>query len=348
MNYYKFHGKELLLLTFISSLSLFISKQTYAQNSRWQVKIGYEHVYVRPAFTNNLAEKTFTWNDPNRGDLVQWRTNLPFGYDLSLGYDVTKWWNVYFGSKQYYRRYYIWSGTYLREPNVGKQPGQFAIVPTVTSLGLRSKFLGTTLRTRSWHLGTEFKHPISKNKKWYLHYILSLNRDQYELDLNTLDTPIDFRADAWYRRIENDERVEYYLQGDFNLRSNNPGNGGYQGSTTLGLGISRQLKKGMAFRIEFGFRNILWTEDLQLDENHWDLDFEYVEFDPNTNQTLYRNTISHEFPLEIGGFYNNISFTFHPFRSKRDDPNYVKKKFNIVPKFLRKKNKTSKKKKSRN
>jgi len=340
MNSMIIQSREYLLPTFIFGICfLFCTNQTLGQRSKWQVKLGYEHVYVRPEYTNNLAEKTFTWHDENRGDLIQWRTNLPFGYDISIGYDVTKWWNIFFGSKQYYRRYYIWSGTYLNEPLVGKQPGEFAIVPFVGAFGLRSKFLGTTLRARSWHLGTSFKHPISKNNKWHMHYIISLNRDQYELDLNRLDTPIEFEGQGWYRRIEDDVRIEYTTRGNFILRSNNPGNGGYQGSTTLGLGLSREIKKGMAFRIEFGFRNILWTENLQLDENHWDLDFTYREFDRETNQTLYQNAISHEFPLEIAGFYNNISFTFYPFRSKWDDPNFEKKKFSIIPKFLKNKSK---------
>ena len=327
-------GKGQLLLTAIFFL-LLSTQNNYAQNSKWQVKIGYEHVYVRPEYTNNLAEKTFTWHDENRGDLIEWRTNLPFGYDVSIGYDVTRWWNIFVGSKQYYRRYYIWSGTYLNESREGNQAGEFAIIPFVNKFGLRSKFLGTTLRARSWHLGTSFKHAISKNKKWELHYILSLNRDQYELDLNRLDTPIDFEGVGWYRRIEDDVRIDHVLTGDFVLKSNNPGNGGYQGSTTLALGLSRKLKKGMAFRLEFGFRNILWTENLQLDENHWDLNFEYREFDRETNQTLYQNEIQHDFPLEIAGFYNNVSFTFYPFRSKWDDPNFVKKKINVIPKFLR-------------
>lgn len=330
--------KGRLPLTFTFFLAIFsIAQNSFAQNSKWEVKIGYEHVYVRPEYTNGLAEKTFTWHDENRGDLVQWRTNLPFGYDISIGYDVTKWWNIFAGSKQFYRRYYIWSGTYLNEPRDGTPAGEFDIIPFVGRFGLRSKFLGTTLRARSWHLGTSFKHAIGKNKKWDLHYILSLNRDQYELDLNRLDTPINFEGNGWYRRIEDGVRREYTIKGDFVLRSNNPGNGGYQGSTTLGLGLSRKLKKGMAFRLEFGFRNILWTENLQLDENHWDLNFEYREFERETNQTSYQNSIQHDFPLEIAGFYNNISFTFYPFRSKWDDPNFVKKKFNIVPKFLRKK-----------
>lgn len=289
-----------------------------AQKSPWQLEVGYGQVYVRPGTTDNLAQKEYIWSDDERGDLFSMRTSLTHAMDLGLRYDIFKWWSVNLDFKQFYRRYYVWSGTFIDEPGELDAPGKFEIVPYVNGLDLPDMFLGKTLRSLSWQLGTEFSHRLNQNGKWRLHYFLSLNRDQYEVDLDAFDTDVNYGGGGHYTRLFSQERIDYIMEGKFELKSDNPGRSGFQGSTNLGLGLSRKLGNGMGLRFEMGYRNILWTKNLQLDENHWELNLNYKEFDESIEDITYETSTAYEFPLEVAGLYTNIAFTFRPFRSKRD------------------------------
>ena len=300
------------------------------QASKWQLRVGYEQVYVRPGLTRGLAEKEWIWNDPNKGDLLAAKTSLTHGLVMGVSYKVTPWWSITWESRQYWRRYYIWSGTYFGESKGGDHV--YMIVPKTDFLFFPSMFLGATLRTKSLQLGTEFSHKLGKKEKWRLHYILSLNRDQYEINMNRFDTPIGYGSGKIYTN-ENDTRVVGRIEGDLHFRAFNPGDSGYQGSTNLGLALSRAFKNGTAIRWDIGFRNILWTENLQLRENHFELDLTYTEW--IDDEVVYESEAYHELPLEIGGIYSSVSFTCSPFRSRFDDPDFEKKKLNL--KFWKKK-----------
>lgn len=303
-------------------LSLFISVHVvHAQNSPFHVRVGYEQLYVGEGTTDGLAQKTWTWTEGN-DDLIQFRTSLTHAYHLGLGYDITKWWSINLDFKKYYRRYYLWSGTYLREEWEGHEAGQFKIVPFVGSLGLPDMFLGATMSTNSWQLGTDFHHRLSKDGKWKMHYYLSLNRDRYEVNLHHFDTPVAYEASAWYNRIEDGQRVEYTTEGSLEFRSTNPFQSRFRASTNIALAVSRELGNGMSLRFECGLRNIRWIRNNLLEENHWDIDLTHRETyaDPDDPAITHVSEIStqHEFPLYLGGIYSNVSFIFRPFRSARD------------------------------
>ena len=305
------------------------------QNSPFQLRIGYEQLYVSPKTTNGVAEKTWTWHVRD-GDIFQMRTTLTQAYNLGIGYDITKWWNISLNFKKYYRRYYVWSGTYIskehEELDRGRTAGQFHIVPfyarNLLWYNVPSTFHGTTLATTSWQIGTDFHHRISRDSKWQLHYYLSLNRDLYEVSLKEFDTRVRYGGEGWYKRVEDDQRIDYLIDGMLTLRSTNPGVTQFMPSTNIALAVSKKMRNGMGLRLEFGLRNIRWTKDNLLEENHWDLDMyfqQYVrdETNPEYKHVIYESYIRHEFPLYLGGYYTNLSFTFRPFRSPRDRDDYV-------------------------
>jgi len=324
-----------LVLAYILSLTT-----AYSQKSPFQLRIGYEQLYVSKWATADIAEKSWTWNTSD-GDILQFKTSLTHAYNLGMSYDVTKWWNINLNFKKYYRRYHVWSGTYLQEEWQGHDPGQFKIVPYVYGwFGLPSMFLGRTLSTNSWQLGTEFHHSISKNKKWHLNYLFSINRDLYEADLSYFDTPVYYEGDGWYTDINTGNRIDYTTKGNLTLRSNNPWQSQFQASTNIALAISKNMKKGMGLRFEFGLRNIRWLKGNLLEENHWELDLNHQRSfkdpnDPNITHIYYDINAKHEFPLYLGGYYSNLSFTFRPFRSPRDRDDYVSPKKKIG-KFIKK------------
>ncbi len=306
---------------------MFNSLILIGQNSPFQLRIGYEQLYVSSNTTDGISEKTWTWNVPD-GDILQFRTSLTHAYHLGLGYDITKWWNINIGFKQYYRRYYVWSGTYLHEEWEGYDPGQFQIVPNVGGLGLPSMFLGSTLSTTSWQLGTDFHHSISKNKKWHLHYFLSINRDLYEVTLHQFDTPVYYESDSWYNDVNSGGRIDYTTKGNLILKSTNPNDSQFRASTNIALALSRKFKNGLGLRFEFGLRNIRWIKDNLLEENHWEIDLNHQRSftdpnDPDITHIFYDINARHDFPLYLGGYYSNISFTFRPFRSPRDKEGYI-------------------------
>ncbi|KXK39071.1 MAG: hypothetical protein UZ09_BCD002001110 [Bacteroidetes bacterium OLB9] len=326
-------------LPLVLTLIIF-SFNSLAQKSPFQLRIGYEQLYVSKGATDGIAEKTWTWHAPD-GDIFQFRTSLTHAYQLGLGYDITNWWNVNLNFKKFYRRYYVWSGTYLQEKWEGNAPGQFKIVPYVGGwFSLPSMFLGTTLATTSWQLGTDFHHKISKNGKWHLHYYLSLNRDLYEVNLNEFDTPVYYEGNGAYFRIGDERRVDYTTKGNLTLRSNNPWTSQFRASTNIALAISKKMKNGMGLRFEFGLRNIRWIKDNLLEENHWEIDLNHQRSfkdpnDPDITHIYLDINAKHDFPLYLGGYYTNLSFTFRPFRSPRDKEDYVSPSKKIG-KFFRK------------
>lgn len=272
--------------------------------------------------TDGIAQKTWTWERGN-DEIIQFRTSLTHAYQLGLSYDITKWWSVGIDFKRYYRRYYLWSGTYLQEEWEGNDAGQFKIVPYVGGLGFPDMFLGSTLATNSWQLGTDFHHKISKNGKWKMHYFISLNRDLYEASLPKFDDLILYEGNGWYNRITDGIRVEYTTEGTLKFESTNPHQSQYRASSNMALAMSRSLKKGMSFRLEFGLRDIRWIKNNLLKENHWSIDLTHTErwADANDPNLTYftEDKVHYNFPLYLGGLYSNISFVFTPFRSKRDE-----------------------------
>jgi hypothetical protein len=298
-----------------------------AQKSPFQVRIGYEQLYVSKGATDGIAEKTWTWNTAD-GDILQFRTSLTHAYHLGLAYDITKWWNINLNYKRFYRRYYLWEGTYLEEEWEGYEPGQFVIVPFLKSLGLPSMLFGRTLTTTSTQLGTDFHHIISKNGKWQLHYFLSLNNDLYEVDLHYFDTPVRLDGAGAYNEIGDGKRIDYTTKGKLTLRGYNPRKSKFQPSSNIALAVSRKMKNGMGLRLEFGLRNIRWIEGYLLDENHWEIDLNHQRSfkdanDPDDTHIFLDIGTKHDFPLYLGGYYTNLSFTFRPFRSPRDKDGYI-------------------------
>lgn len=307
---------------------LFICSNAHSQKSPFQLRIGYEQLYVSPNTTNNIAEKTWTWNAPD-GDIFQFRTSLTHAYHVGLGYDLTKWWNVNLNFKKFYRRYYVWDGTYLQEEWEGNDPGQFKIIPYRYGwFGFYDMFLGATLSTNSWQLGTDFHHSISKNGKWHLHYYLSLNRDLYETSSYQFDTEVFYEGNAWFNRIKDGQRIDYTTQGTLIIRTDNPQTSPFRASTNIALALSRSFKNGMGLRLECGLRNIRWIKNNLLEENHWEIDLNHQRSfidpnDPDITHIYYDINAKHDFPLYLGGYYANLSFTFRPFRSPRDKEGYI-------------------------
>lgn len=312
-------------------IGLVISLSMNAQKTPWELRLGYEQMYVSSKMTDGIAEKTWIWTDGLRGDeLFAMRTSLTHAIDLGIAYHITKWWDINLNYKDFYRRYYVWSGTYISKNIEGDDvydPGRFNMVPYEYGwFSLPSMFLGRTLSVKSWQIGTDFHHNISKDGKWKLHYYLSFNRDKYKNELHYFDLPVNYGDEGYYNDYYTNQRVDYEINGKLSLKGFNPWQIQYMHSTNIALALSRDLKNGMGLRFEFGLRNISWTRDLLLNENHWELKLQFEEFalnDLGEKEYIYESNVKHDFPLYIGGLYSNLSFTFRPFRSPRDRDNYI-------------------------
>lgn len=313
--------RKLFPLTIVVIGILLSTKQAISQESPFQVRIGYEQLYVRPGLTNNIAEKKWVWTDEvTNDDYFTMRTGVTQAYTIGVQWDAFPWVSIGIDYKNFYRRYYIWEGTYLSEAE-GKYPAnQYSMIPMIGLFG-SGKSLGRTLTTSSWQLGIEFHQPITFENKWYLHYYVSLNVDLYEKKLQFFDTPVNYQSTGVtsVENVDNQEiTVSHQIDGLFTLKGNNPLQAAYRPSMNLALAISRQLKRDNKMRLEVGLRNILWTKNVLLAENHWELDLthERFYFDENTGekQVIYSTSITHNFPLYLGGIYANISFVFRPFK----------------------------------
>ncbi len=317
------------LATYILILGLNFS--LFGQNSPWELRVGYENLFVRPETTNYYAEKTWVWNIPERGDVFTARTSRTHATILGIKYDVKKWLSISLDYKLFIRRYYIEGGTYT--------DGTFELIPSVGTFEIRSMNLGRTMTASSYQFGLDFSHRLGKNDKWRIHYYLSANNDLYEKQLQYFDNNVFLDLNGWYIDETNSQRYEDYVRGFETWKSTNRGRSSYQPSTNLAIALSRKMKKGMGLKLEVGFRNILWIENALLKENHIEFDLMYVESikqdDGSLIQTFERSVL-YDFPLYLGGIYSNISFTFRPFRSPRDKAGYISR-FKRLKLYLKKK-----------
>lgn len=321
LNIKKISFTKILLITFF--LTIGFINIINGQNSKWQLHVGYDQMYVSPSSTKNAAERHWIWKDPNRGDLFTMRTSLTHGAKAGISYDVLKWWSINLNYIRYFRRYYVWSGTYnddLRiDPN--SQRGLYEIQPYVGFLNIPSKFLGATLSSRTWQVGTNFNHKLTKNDKWHMHYYLGINIDLYNVNSNYLSTPIGYDVQSFYTNALTNEEVIVEINGRFNL-SNNIGTPALASSISQSIALSRAFSNGKALKFELGFRNIRFYSKTLFPQNYWDIELTYYEYNRGRNEMRYASTTRHNFPLYIGGFYSNLTLTFKPFKSKRDNPDW--------------------------
>ena len=324
--------KSLWALAFI-----LLSNVLIAQNSKWEINIGYEHLANIPSLTNELSENNWIWNNEGN-EYFTMKTSLVHSPVVGIKYDVTKWLSLTYNYKVYYRRYFVWSGTYLHKEWEGNPPGKFKIVPFVGGLGLPDMFQGRTLTVKSNQWGLDFHHFLSTNRRWKMHYLINLNIDQYENQRSFRDTPVDYGISGG--RFESiDGSTTYWEEaGDFTITTNSAGRKSTLPSTNFAIGFSKRNKIGRGVRFEIGFRDIRRT--WKLPKNEWDLSLVYTEFknDDSGNKIVTKQLeTKHSFPLYLGGIYANVQYTFRPFRSRFDDPDYKRKKLHLIPKFIRKK-----------
>ena len=206
------YNKSLWALAFI-----LLSNVLIAQNSKWEINIGYEHLANIPSLTNELSENNWIWNNEGN-EYFTMKTSLIHSPVVGIKYDVTKWLSLTYNHKVYYRKYFVWAGTYLREEWEGNPPGKFKIVPFVGGLGLPDMFLGRTLTVKSNQWGLDFHHFLSNNRRWKMHYLINLNIDQYENQRSFRDTPVDYGGSGWYKN--DGSRTEYEIVGDFTITTN--------------------------------------------------------------------------------------------------------------------------------
>jgi len=264
------------------------------------------------------------------------RAFQPYALSIGLRYDIFSWLTLYLDYKNYYRRFDLLPGLYSyakdkRYPP-GEEPYQYGLVKFISyRIGIyeiqdHDKWFDRDLRTESLQLGVELSHPLTRDKRWRMHYFVSQNRDRYEVILTYYDAMHYYESDLrfWYPQTK--KHVDINVYGELILRGFDPEKM-YQRSINTGVALSRNWKNGYGLRFELGFRNIYvfyqgFNRYYLLWENHWEIALRYTETDPETGELLYQRGQTLHFPLYIGGSYVNISLTSRPFRSKRDNPNY--------------------------
>ena len=292
---------KLLLALILLSLG---GLEAIGQNSRWSANVGLEQIFISPTLTDGIAQKEWTWVSVNGIDeYFQWRTTPALGLSVGIGFDVTKWWTLRYDYKMLWRRHYIWgSSSATLAPELAVPGQRFIMLPWA------DKDSGLNLRLKTWQFGTEFKHKFICDN-WKLNYYLSLNFDQYRNDHHQFDRYLGYTYVG----------PVHLITSEIDLTAENAGEGYLVPSTSLAIGISRTLGNGMAVRADVGLRHIAWTKDFLPRNHHFVFDAEATVWSDNTKEVpIWNENFTHKFPLFIGGIYYNVTFSFRPFRSKRD------------------------------
>lgn len=174
--------------------------------------------------------------------------------------------------------------------------------------------MGKTLSSKSWHIGTTLSHKVTENGKWRMHYYFSLNVDLYDINMNHFDLPIGYSGESSYNNLLTNDRIAYNIIGDFSL--NSKGKTAFTNSINQSFSLSYSLPRGKALKFELGFRHLPFATK---HVNYFELDLEYIEFNEERTALLYTSSTRQKFSIYTGGYYSNLTFTFRPFRSKRDN-----------------------------
>lgn len=323
-----------------------INTVNYSQQSKWQIRLGYEYGFVEDGGVN---DKNWVWRNEERNDAYfqMKATNLHTAV-FGIKYDALKWLSLGVDYKHFFRRYYLWPGTFLGEEKTASDRYSFINAPTVGFLGIDDKSTGARVTSNSWQFGLDFHHSLSKSKKWHMHYLVSLNFDNFERGRLSSDIrfPLNFSATNQPTDI-NDIQFTFVNEGNVMMNRIDPHISPSIVSTNLGLAVSRGFQNGMGLRLEIGFRDL---KPYRENELYWNLFLEHSEIETNAEgvaNLYYYTQISHKFSMLHDGIYGNLSFTFRPFRSKYDDPDFVREPFNWNPKtWFGNKNKLEKEEKS--
>lgn len=300
------------------SIMIFISQLLPAQNSPWQLRIGYEQLWVNSTLTDGFAENEWIFRD-GKNEYFAIRATSCYTPVFGIRLDLLKWLSVSYDFKMHYRRYYVIdTDPYHNKQNLFKLAYHGFI---------DDKFLGRTLVVRSSNFGIDFHHNISKNRKWELHFFFSFNVDNYENREQYHDTPVNYGGGGTYTDKKYHNKKTYFtVKGNFDINTDNRGAAPYVPSTNMALAVSRGLKNGQSLRLEIGFRNIRFLDNgFLLPKNAWELELTHRRYtinDDGTEHIFYKVDASHDFPLYIGGMYASISYMFRPFRSVKDNPDY--------------------------
>jgi|GEM_PF-1836697 len=301
---------------------------SYSQKTPWQLRFGYERLWVKPEYTGNIAQNRWTWVLPNRGEIISFQTFQPYALIAGIRYDLFSRWSFFVDYKNFYRRYDYMLGTYNGEKTVyGNEGNQFEILDVIIyefgPYTIKDRH-GGVLRTESLQMGIEFSHPLHRNKQYRLHYFFSLNRDRYEdnLPLYEFAPSFDVRMNPFFLDPIANKKISANLKASLMVTDYNPYTK-YHLSLNFGIAISRNWSNGYGLRFELGFRNI-YSLNLEpyLLENTLDISLEYIEMDDETREVLFRAFEQYNFPLDIGGPYASISLTSRAFRCKCDNSNY--------------------------
>ncbi len=309
-----------------------LSTSAYSQKTPWQLRFGYERLWVKPEYTDYIAQNHWTWVLPDRGEIFSFRTFQPWALSAGIRYDLFSWLTFFVDYKKYYRRYYISYGDYYYGKfDYGSEAGKFKLTPYVSYyIGIyavpdRHEWFSYDIQTESLQYGLELSHSLKRFKYLRLHYYVSVNRDQYEINLTLYDRVTYFeQTGGWYIDKNYNKKILYSIKGQFILKGYDPEKM-YQFSTNTGIALSYNWPNGYGLRLDLGFRNIYFfykEREFLLRENHWQINVQYIETVEGSNHIRYQATAQYNFPLDIGGPYASISLTSRPFRSKRDNPNY--------------------------
>ncbi len=241
-----------------------LSTSAYSQKTPWQLRFGYERLWVKPEYTDYIAQNHWTWVLPNRGEVFSFRTFQPWALSAGIRYDFFSWFTFFIDYKNYFRKYYIESGFYEKTKHTdGFEGRQLQIIKLINYNIGRYEIYDIdplyTLRTESLQLGIELSQPLPYCKHWRLHYYLSVNRDRYEVNLTLFDKITYIGNDL--RRYDDPmlkKRIRAYYLGTLSLKGYNP-DFMYHLSVNTGIALSYNWPNGYGLRLDLGFRKIYFN-----------------------------------------------------------------------------------------
>lgn len=302
----------LLILMFVCAACV------YSQNSRWQLEAGIENLVNIPGWAEGAVSNSYVWHpsesyvshpkEERREEIFAYFAGPSIGYKLNLNFDIFSFWSIGIEHRRLHRRYYNPLGRVLDSGGRVYEYNYFTSI-------FEDKFLGTTLNTQSWGLKTDFRYPISGDKKWWLHHFVGLNLDLYKNNHFKRSKTINFGGSSGDTFTD----YEYEISGRFLI--NTKGSGVWP-SLNLGTGISRSLRNGAGLKLEVGCKILPRYERAATINNHFLLDLRHrvyvIEDGVVTDEVVEDQSTYHKFPLYQAGVYMNLSYTFRPFRSKND------------------------------
>ena len=297
---------------------------TCAQSKKWELKVGYEQLYIPKKQINGhrSGPKTFKeyfFTDPVKGDLAYVSSGTPQAPRVYLQYNVSERLQWFAGFTHYFRNFIMWGSDFDDEGSNAEY--RFNIAQDYGRFGIRRVKDGHQLRAGSFQLGANinFYKASLKGIPLSLGLSNSINFDNYEKSLRSMDlTILQIQSNKYIPNpgyIESESYVT--LEGNFNHY--NPGHVlPFSISFNHAINLRATIKDKYDLEFQLGYRNIHWDIIYPYKNMHLEYELNFIEYDANGQFEGYSYQTSQQarLPVQLGGVFANVNMIFYPFAER--------------------------------